>query len=271
VSERSRVASEASDAPRRGPLLVVGATDLELAGIVAGLADVRPFDTDWGAARRGSLGSAAVVVQALGLGKVNTAAGLAVAIGALRPTAVLQVGIGGAYVGSFLSVGHALLADEEVQLDLGVRRPEGWADAASLALPLRRPRGDAGPTAAATAGDALAANAVATDAALTEAIAAATGVPRGRFATLDAITHDVHLGAAMQAAFDVSIESMEGAAAALTAWTLRVPFAEVRGVSNVVGDRDKARWDLRAAVAASTAVGLRALRALAADARWSPG
>jgi futalosine hydrolase len=252
-------------------LLVVGATDLELAPIVAGLSDVRATATAWGPALQGSLDAATVVVQALGLGKVNTAAGLAVAIAAMRPTAVLQVGVGGAYVGSFLSVGHALLADEEVQLDLGVRRPEGWADGAALAFPLRRPPPGAEPAAAWGGGTPLAPNAVATHAALTGAIAAATAVPRGRFATLDAVTHDVHLGAAMQAAFDVSVESMEGAAAALTAWTLGVPFAEVRGVSNVVGDRDKGRWDLRAAVAASTSVALQALRALARDARWSPG
>ncbi|MDF1522910.1 MAG: hypothetical protein P1P87_08830, partial [Trueperaceae bacterium] len=72
----------------RGPLLVVGATDLELAGIVAGLTDARATATAWGPARQGELGAATVVVQALGLGKVNTAAGLAVAIGAWRPTAV---------------------------------------------------------------------------------------------------------------------------------------------------------------------------------------
>lgn len=268
MSDRASAAAEPIDGPSRGPLLVIGATDLELAGIVARLDDVRPIATAWGPARRGSFGAAAVVVQALGLGKVNTAAGLAVAIGTLQPTAVLQLGVGGAYVGSFLSVGHALLADEEVQLDLGVRRPEGWADGAALGFPLRRPPAGDG---AAGANDALASNAVATDAALTAAIAAATGVPRGRFATLDAITHDVHLGTAMQTAFDVSIESMEGAAAACTAWALGVPFAEVRGVSNVVGDRDKERWDLRGAVAAGTAVALGALEAVARDARWAPG
>jgi len=59
----------------------------------------------------------------------------------------------------------------------------------------------------------------------------------------------------------VSIESMEGAAAAQVADRLGLPFAEVRGVSNLVGERDKRAWDLRSAIAHSC----RALRALLLD------
>jgi hypothetical protein len=43
------------------------------------------------------------------------------------------------------------------------------------------------------------------------------------------------------AAFDVSIESMEGAAAAAVARGSACPFAELRAVSNLVGERDRAR------------------------------
>lgn len=258
----------------RGPLLVVAATDVELAGIAGALEAGVATATAWGAARRGVRGGARVVVQALGLGKVNTAAGLAIAIAELHPAAILQVGIGGAYVGSFLSVGMAMLATEEVQLDLGLRRPEGWADWGALGFSLH-PRdpdalvADASGSGAADRATGLArVVAVPTDAVLTAAIAAATRLPQGRFATLDAVTHDVHLGTAMQAAFDVSVESMEGAAAAQTARALGVPFAELRAVSNVVGERDKAHWDLRGAVRVARDAALRALDALAADPRW---
>ncbi len=251
------------------PLLVVGATDLELDGVAAALDGGAPSTTAWGPSRRGARAGVPVVVQALGLGKANTAAGLAIAIAELRPSAVLQVGIGGAYVGSFLSVGMAMLATEDVQLDLGLRRPEGWADWGALGFPLRPQVPDA---LVADAGDRGAAPvrvvAVPTDRALADVIAAATGLPRGRFATLDAVTHDVHLGAAMQAAFDVSVESMEGAAAAQTALALGIPFAEFRAVSNVVGERDKAYWDLRGAVRVARDAGVRAIDAIAADPRW---
>lgn len=260
---------EAFEGARRPLLLVVGATDPELVGIVAALEGSEPSKTAWGPAVRGARVGVPVVVQALGLGKANTAAGLATAIAELRPSAVLQIGIGGAYVGSFLSVGMAMLAIEDVQLDLGLRRPEGWADWGALGFALRPPDPDV------LVGDAVdrgaepvRAVAIPTDRALTDAVAAATGLPRGRFATLDAVTHDVHLGTAMQAAFDVSVESMEGAAAAQTARALGVPFAELRAVSNIVGERDKAHWDLRSAVRVARDAGLRAIDALAADPRW---
>lgn len=254
--------------PRR-PLLVVGATDLELDGIAAALDGAEDAATAWGPVRRGTRAGVPVVVQALGLGKANTAAGLAIAIAELHPSAVLQVGIGGAYVGSFLSVGMAMLATEDVQLDLGLRRPEGWADWGALGFPLRARHPDVVVDDAVDRGSkTVQVVAVPTDRALTGAIAAATGLPQGRFATLDAVTHDVHLGTAMQAAFDVSVESMEGAAAAQTALALGIPFAELRAVSNVVGERDKAHWDLRGAVRVARDAGLRALDALAADPRW---
>lgn len=252
--------------PVARPLLVVGATDLELAAVAAGLDAPRATATRWGPAHAGRLAGVPVVVQALGLGKANTAAGLALAVAELHPTAVLQVGIGGAYVGSFLSVGLAMLADAEVQLDLGLRTDAGWADWGALGFPLLPGGADAtgGVAASGERGPAT----VATDPDLTAAVAAATGLPRGRFATLDAVTHDVHLGAALQAAHDVAIESMEGAAAAQVARALGVPFAELRAVSNVVGERDKARWDLRGAVRVAGAAALQALAAVARDPRW---
>jgi futalosine hydrolase len=50
-------------------------------------------------------------------------------------------------------------------------------------------------------------------------------------------------------------ENMEGAAVAQVAALYNVPWIEVRGISNIVGDRDRASWDIpRAARAAQEAV-----------------
>ena len=48
-------------------------------------------------------------------------------------------------------------------------------------------------------------------------------------------------------------EEMEGYAVALAARRFGVPFAIVRGISNVAGDRDLARWRLREALEAAAA------------------
>lgn len=239
-------------------LLVIGATDLEMQPLRAALSEVRQDATAWGPLQLGRLGSLHVAVQALGVGKVNTAAGLALAIEHLRPRAVLQLGIAGAYVGSFLSIGLAMLADEEVQLDLGLRSSEGWADLEAIGFPAA-PAKDGRPERWQT---------VPTDVAFTEALSTLTGLPRGRFATLDAVSHDLDVAQALQRRFDVSLESMEGAAAAAVCDRLGVPFAELRGVSNIVGDRDKGRWHISAALRAATDPLLAALPRLPEHPYW---
>lgn len=246
--------------PEPPPVLVVAATPFELAPLVARLGGAAAFDTGWTEAVRGRLAGLAVVAQALGVGKARTAAGLAWAVRAHRPAAILQIGVGGAYLGSFLSVGLAMLADADLELDLGVAGDEGWADFEALRVPLLPSRPGERP---------IADRAVPTDPRWTGLLAAASGLPRGRFATLDAVTADVERGAAMQRRFDVAIESMEGAAAAAVAARLGVPFAELRAVSNLVGERDRTRWDLRGAVRTANDAAAAALGGVAGDPRWA--
>ena len=44
-----------------------------------------------------------------------------------------------------------------------------------------------------------------------------------------------------------AVESMEGAAVVHTAIAHQVPVAEIRGISNSVGDRDRTKWRLHEA------------------------
>ena len=249
---------------RARPVLVVAATALELAPLVERLCGAKTVDTGWTEAVRGRFAGLDVVAQALGVGKARTAAGLAWSVRSHRPAAILQVGVGGAYLGSFLSIGLAMLADADLELDLGIAGDAGWADFDGLRVPLLPPRSGERTAPASAVPD----RAVPTDARWTGLLASASGLPRGRFATLDAVTADVERGAALQRHFDVSIESMEGAAAAAVAVRLGVPFAELRAVSNVVGERDRARWDLRGAVRTATDAAAAALGGVADHATW---
>jgi futalosine hydrolase len=246
---------EATSAPAEpaAPVLIVAATELELAPLVGHLTAGRQAATAWGSATGGRLGATGVIAQALGLGKANTAGGLVAALLAWRPRAVVQVGIGGAYLGSFLSVGMAAVATEEVDLDLGVRSADGWRGLATMGFALTP----------ATGGRPERSNAVPTHRGLAAALGRVAEIAPVRFATLDAVTGDVDAGAALAREHDVAIESMEGVAAAQVCDRLGVPFAEVRGVSNIVGERDRARWNVRSAAHASCD----AVRALLL--RWS--
>jgi len=230
-------------------VLVLAATEMELAPLREHLRDAREIRGPWDAVTLGSLGRVRVALTTSGLGKANAAACLAATTLALGPRAAIQVGIGGAYLGSFLSNGMVAAASEELQLDLGLRREDGALDGLDALGFAATPARDGRPARF---------NLVPTHAGLQLVLAERLGLPLLRFATLDAITAGVDRGAALQRAHDVSVESMEGAAAAQVADRLGLPFAEVRGVSNLVGERDKGLWDIRSAVHASC----RAVRAL---------
>ncbi|HXB92561.1 MAG TPA: hypothetical protein VNU72_09740, partial [Puia sp.] len=49
--------------------------------------------------------------------------------------------------------------------------------------------------------------------------------------------------------YDPTVESMEGAALHFVCLLEKVPFLQLRSVSNDVGTRDKSKWDIKKAVA----------------------
>ena len=230
-------------------MLVLAATEMELAPLREHVREARASRGPWDAVALGTLGRTPVVLAVTGIGKANAAGCLAATTLAYRPRAAVQVGIGGAYLGSFLSNGMVAAASEELQLDLGLRLEDGGLEGLDALGFAATPARDGRPARF---------NLVPTHEGLQRVLAERIGLPLLRFATLDAITVGVERGAALQRAHDVSIESMEGAAAAQAADRLGLPFAEVRGVSNLVGERDKRLWDIRGAVQASC----RAVRAL---------
>jgi futalosine hydrolase len=232
------------------PLLVISATAQEVRPFVDALTAVAtPFA--WGPSWEAQAPGGVAVVSVTGVGKANTAAGLALSIERWRPRAVVQLGIGGAFAGSFLSVGMVAVAAVELHLDTGAGEGEAWQSMASLDLPL-------------LPGPPPLYNEMPTDDALSERLAAPSGAPALRFGTSERVTATFEAAERLQRRFDVAVESMEGAAAAQVCRALDVPFAELRGVSNIVGERDKRAWDIPRAVRASTEALLAALPSLGA-------
>jgi futalosine hydrolase len=172
----------------------------------------------------------------LGIGKVNTAAGLALAIERIKPTSVIQFGIGGAYINSFLSIGMVMAAHSDIHIDSGVRTSEGWQsmEQVGFALLMKNTQRYF--------------NTFPNSTALTQLFIDALGTTSGTFATSETITGTFDESVAIEARHDASVESMEGAAAAQVCLALGVPFAEIRGVSNIVGERDKKNWNIAKAV-----------------------
>jgi futalosine hydrolase len=235
---------------QRGPLLLLSATEFEVEPLTSGFQPVDtatpPLPHGW-RARSGRLADVPTVAVATGVGKVNAAAITALAVNAFGPAAVLLVGIGGAFAAAGLTTGQAALAESDTHLDTGVGHGASWTDMRSIGfalLPANPARGEA------------TYNHI-EQAPATRALATELGLPALAFGTSESVTADSVTAQLLSSRHGVAIESMEGAAVAQVAAALGVAAYQVRGVSNAVGDRDKATWRVADAVTASCAAALR--------------
>ncbi|MFN2460065.1 MAG: futalosine hydrolase [Candidatus Velthaea sp.] len=185
---------------------------------------------------------AGVEVAAVGVGPVEAAAGAARALAARPYRALLNAGIGGGFRAR-AKVGDVVAVDIERYHEL--RREDGEPPA----LP----------------GGVTLVTDVRSDAALVAAYRAA--VPRaniGGGVTSATITTTDARAAEFARWYDAAVESMEGFAILRAAELARVPALEIRGISNIVGDRASSGWDFRAGTVALAAAAGAFLDALAA-------
>jgi futalosine hydrolase len=183
-----------------------------------------------------------------GFGPIAAAARTAQILAALRPRRVLLIGIAGTYDAARLGIGDAA-AFTRVAVD-GVGVGEGRAFLGPPALGFPQWPGELGSQ---RIDDALALSgpADADDALLLTTCAAS-----------DSAEHAGHRLARFPSAV---AEDMEGFAVALACALSGVPLAIVRGMSNLVGDREPARWRIPAALASAR----RLACALLADEAWA--
>ena len=217
----------------------------------------------------GTLCGKSVLLIEGGVGQVNTASALTLALTRHDPAVILQFGVGGAYVRSGLEVGDLAIATEECYGDTGVLTPEGWMDLEEMGFPMLPARtGDQGqPDAEGQTVDngqterALSKplyNQIPLDARRVEHIRkylesgledlSSHQVATGPFVTVQQCSGVQAAGDTLAARFGGICENMEGAAAAHVAEANGIPFVEIRGISNRVVDRDPSQWDLPRAI-----------------------
>lgn len=242
----------------RPRLLVLSATQGEVAPLVGalGVPERSPSERPgrpapwWDRRELGVLDSDVVFVTT-GIGKTNAAAAAALALAEFAPSHVLLVGIGGAYPGASLEVGSVALAMSETHVDSGVGHGASWEGLDAIGFPL-------------LATDPVSYNRLWFDQRFIGRLALELRTKAVPFATTDSMTAEVAHGRWLAARHGVVVESMEGAAVAQVALAFGVPLVEVRGISHVIGVRDKARWDVKSAVTSACGVAERALALLAA-------
>ena len=194
----------------------------------------------------GRLGSRQALLCVSGMGKVNAAHAAALLLTRYDPQALVLFGIGGAYPSSGARVGDIALAKEEIAGDEGVLTQEGFKDAEYIGIPLLK-----------TATSVIYSTYPAPERLVKQSLQSLLAcrvmdrskIHIGTFVTLSTCTGTAERADELERRYHGLCENMEGAAVAQVAELHGVPWLEVRGISNIVENRDLAKWDIPRAVA----------------------
>ncbi len=175
-----------------------------------------------------------VLVVAGGVGPAAAAAATAHVAATEDVGLVVSMGVAGAFGSARLRHGDIAVATSIVAADLGALSPERFLDLDALGLD-GAAAVDCPPGLVGTARDRLA--------------AAGLHVAVGAILTLSTMTGSAERAAELMSRHGAVAEAMEGAGVAHVATLHGLPVLEVRSISNEVGLRDRASWDLPAALA----------------------
>jgi futalosine hydrolase len=173
---------------------------------------------------------ARVAILRMGVGPVNAAHAVTLAVAGARPKAIVVCGIGGAYPDSGLAIGDVASAESECYGDLGATSPGGFLDMQAIGFPIIE-----GPPPIYNV--------------LPMQLFPSTR--RVRFVTMSSCTGVSADARATAARTGGAVENMEGAAVAHVAAIHGIPVGEIRGISNMVTDRDTKAWRVKEAATAA--------------------
>lgn len=224
-------------------ILVTASVPQELSQLIRSIGATPSDSGGFPETYHGQVGAKKVTLAVTGIGKVNAAAATALLLQGAVPDLLINTGCAGAYRGSGLAVGGLAVATSEVHADDGVLTPEGWRPLDLIGIPLVTRSGKAFyneyPLSMQAAAKAV-------------SLASALGLSlqRGKFLTVSTCSGTAARGDELIARFGGICENMEGAAVAQVALRFGVDCLEIRGISNMVEDRDLSRWDIAKAVEA---------------------
>ena len=221
-----------SSVPEEGKLLI---RQLKKKSVVAG----KP-------AYKGRIHGKEIIYMISGMGKTNAAHATTMLIEKFSPSVIILFGAGGAYPSSGLRVGDIAVAEKEVYGDEGVQLKDGFQGTDFIGIPLLKKGGrkyfNEFP---------LHAKMLKVVKSSLELIAhrssLITGVKSGAFVTVSTCTGTKKKARELEKRFGAVCENMEGAPVAHLCTLYGVPLVEVRGISNIVEDRDRKKWNMKLA------------------------
>ena len=182
----------------------------------------------------GTLGNHTVRIGITGVGIASASMAMGAFCSIDAPEAAIMVGSAGMFPGSGLSVGDLVVAKTEILSELGVLSGLGIGDGSLLKLSGMEQE-------------------IPLDAELCGRVAeAAREVGRvvcGRSLTVTGVSANTGHALLRVKHFGALAENMEGYALALAGQRFKIPTVEIRGISNMAGDRNRSNWDFETAMA----------------------
>ncbi|MCL2760281.1 MAG: futalosine hydrolase [Desulfuromonadales bacterium] len=196
---------------------------------------LNPF-TVWSA----SFGKLSFYIVVTGVGKANASSAITFVMERFSPELVINIGCGGAYIGSGLSVGDIAIATSEIYGDEGVLTPDGWHSMELIGIPLLK-KEESYMNEFPLSPDIY-------DKAFNTARDKDFQVKQGKFITVSTCSGTTAKGEELFRRFGGICENMEGAAIVHTTTRYGASCLEIRGISNIVEDRDFTKWNIPLAV-----------------------
>jgi len=223
------------------PIIVTAATYMEISLLISQLEGGGRIITGHREIFEGMIAGSHIILAMTGIGKVNTASAATALLEHFEPEILINTGCAGAYEGGKLAVGDLAIATSEVFGDEGVVTPDGWHSLELIGIPSLSRNGE-------NYFNRFPLTSWAIDKAIYVAEAEGITLHKGEFVTVSTASGSADRGAELFRRFRGICENMEGAAAAQVALLYGVDCMEIRGISNMVEDRNPARWDIPMAV-----------------------
>lgn len=184
----------------------------------------------------GELHGSSIVFTHTGIGKVNAAHSATLILENYNIDFLILFGIAGAYSGK---VGDVAVAESENYGEEGVLTKEGWKSMEIISPLLKNGKEYF--------------NAFPMDLNLSQLAVKASkdmgfNVTSGNFVTVSQCSGTRESGETLRKRFNGLCENMEGAAVAHICAQYRIPMVEIRGISNIIEERDLKKWNIPLAV-----------------------
>lgn len=201
-------------------VLVIAATDRELTGLKQ-ISFNRP--------------SLVVHTAVTGVGLLPSSYAIMQLIARLKPDLIIQIGIAGSF-NPTLVLGTAVTVRQEMLADMGVYETDGYHDIFELGLAEKNmPPFEQG--AILNHHDHLIESA---------------SLPAVSAVSVNEISTSAEKINVFAEKYKADIESMEGASLHYVCALQNIPFIQIRGISNLVGERDKTKWKIPESMLAAT-------------------